>query len=176
MKSSLRSLFWIAFLIVACGGQATPTLYIPAEQVITTNSANPATSVPEVESTETVIPPQPSPSPECSSNLLYLEDITIPDGTQVDPQESLDKRWLVENNGTCNWDRRFNLRLIAGPDMGSNTEIALFPARSGSQAEIQIQFTAPQETGIYRSAWQAIDPQGNLFGDPIFIEISVINP
>jgi hypothetical protein len=37
-------------------------------------------------------------------------------------------------------------------------------------------FTAPQEPGIYRSAWQAADPQGNLYGDLIFIEINVISP
>lgn len=176
MKTPLVSIFWIAFIMVSCSGQATPTIYIPAEQVSTPASDSSTSSTPEADPTEKVASPQPSPSPECQSNLLFLADINIPDGTQVGPEETLDKRWLVENNGTCNWDRRFNLRLIAGPDMGASPDMALFPARSGSQAEIQIQFTGPQEPGIYRSAWQAVDPQGNLFGDPIFIEINVISP
>jgi hypothetical protein len=107
--------------------------------------------------------------------LAFLEDITIPDGTVVSPGEVLDKRWLVENNGSCNWNAGFGLQLIAGPEMGAHSEQALFPARSGSQAEIAIVFTAPVEPGSYRSAWQAQDAQGVLFGDPIFIEIVVTN-
>lgn len=163
-------------MMVSCSGQPTPTIFIPAVQVSPPTSDSPTPSAPKAEFTDSINIPQPLTSPACKSNLLFLEDITIPDGTQVDPQEILDKRWLVENNGTCNWDRRFNLRLIAGPGMGASPDMALFPARSGSQAEIRIQFTGPQEPGIYRSAWQAVDPQGNLFGDPIFIEINVISP
>ena len=176
LKSSLICLFSITLLLVACSEQATPTIYIPAEQANLPISTNPSTSEPKVEQTEDQSSPLPTPSPDCKSNLFFLEDITIPDGTQVQPQETLDKRWLVENNGTCNWDQRFSLRLIAGPEMGVNPPIALYPARSGSQAEIQIHFTAPQEPGIHRSAWQAADLQGNFFGDPIFIEINVISP
>jgi hypothetical protein len=33
--------------------------------------------------------------------------------------------------------------------------------------------TAPAEQGAYRSAWQAFDPQGQPFGDPIFVDILV---
>lgn len=94
----------------------------------------------------------------------------------MEPGETLDKRWLVENSGTCNWDHRFSLRLIAGLNMGVETEMSLFPARSGTQSEVRIQFTAPPDPGAYRSAWQAQDPQGNFFGDPIFIEVVVPNP
>ena len=176
MKLSHFFPFFIVPILVACTGQATPTIYIPATRASTPISATNTPLASEIDSGVGLSSPQPSPSPDCQSNLLYLEDITIPDGTEANPQEILDKRWLVQNNGTCNWDRRFSLRLIAGPGMGANPEMALFPARSGNQAEIHIQFAAPQEPGVHRSAWQAADPQGNLFGDPIFIEISVPNP
>lgn len=173
--SSLISLIWIALILVACSGQATPTLYIPAEQVNLPVANTPTASPTEAE--EPVADTRfPTASPSCTSSLLFLQDITIPDGTRVQPQERLDKRWLVENNGTCNWDRRFSLRLIAGSEMGADPDIALFPARSGSQAEIQIRFMSPRDIGLHRSAWQAADPQGNLFGDTIFIEVEVINP
>jgi hypothetical protein len=108
-------------------------------------------------------------------NLIYLQDLTIPDDSSVLPGSMLDKQWLVENNGTCNWDRYYRLRLIAGPDLGAPSEQALYPARSGSQAVIRILFTAPAESGTYRSAWQAYDPQGKTFGDLIFIQI-VVSP
>jgi len=115
----------------------------------------------------------PPAAPQCVDNLYYLQDLTIPDGSQVAPGSTLDKQWLVENNGTCNWDHAYRLRLIAGPDLGAPVEQALYPARSGTQAVIRIQFAAPSEAGTYRSAWQAYDPQGVPFGDPIFIEITV---
>ena len=115
-------------------------------------------------------------TPACTPNLLYLEDLTIPDGTVVEPGKLLDKRWLVENNGSCNWDDQYSLTLLVGPNLGAPVEQALFPARSGTQATVRILFTAPEEPGMYRSAWQAQDSQSNLFGDPIYVDIIVQSP
>ena len=47
----------------------------------------------------------PTATPTCSDWLTFVEDLTIPDGTSVIPGSVLDKRWQVENSGTCNWDR-----------------------------------------------------------------------
>ncbi len=114
-----------------------------------------------------------SQQPTCTNNLVYIADQTIPDGTQVSPGAVLDKQWEVENQGTCNWDDYYHLKLIAGPQLSAPLEQALYPARSGAQAVIRILFTAPQELGNYRSAWQAYSPSDEPFGDPIFIEIVV---
>jgi hypothetical protein len=176
VKRLLWLSFWINLVLAACSGRATPTIFIPAASTGNAADLNNPTSNIQPDSAKGISTPQPSPTPDCQSNLLYLEDITIPDGTDVNPSDSLDKRWMVENNGTCNWDYRFGLKLIAGPAMGADPEQALYPARSGNQVEVQIQFTAPQEPGLYRSAWQAADPEGKFFGDPIFIEINVLNP
>jgi hypothetical protein len=118
-------------------------------------------------------PPSTAPTPACSDNLTFLEDVSIPDGTLVLPEETLDKTWMVENSGTCNWDGSYRLKLIAGPEMNIDTQQALYPARSGTQAPIRLVFTAPLEAGEYRSAWQAYNPSGQAFGDPIFIDIIV---
>ncbi len=175
MKREHLSIFLIVFILAACSGQETPSLYVPPTQESTFifTSPNPTTFDQEIGVGSPS--PQPSPSPNCTPGLTFIEDITIPDGTIVNQGEILDKRWSVENSGSCNWDHRFSLRLIAGPPMSAQNEYALFPARSGTQVTIQILFTAPQESGTHRSAWQAYDPQGNLFGDPIFIEVVVQN-
>lgn len=119
---------------------------------------------------------QSTPTPECEPILTFISDLTLPDGTVVQPGQSLDKRWQVENTGSCNWDIRYRLKLIAGPDLGAAIDQALYPARSNTQALIRIIFTAPDESGVQRSAWQAHDPQGEPFGDPIFIEVAVQEP
>jgi len=118
--------------------------------------------------------PQRTPTPDCQDDLRFLEDLTVPDGTQVTAGEQIDKRWQVQNAGSCNWDVRYRLRLLDGKALGAVEEQSLYPARAGTQAVIRILFQAPAEPGVYRSAWEAVDPDGNAFGDPIYIEIQVV--
>jgi len=145
-------------------------LYIPPTQAGAAPVAAPPATLPPPTSTATLAA---LPTPPCTDNLRYIEDATIPDGSLVSPGEQLDKRWMVKNNGSCNWDDGYRLVLFGGPDLSAVSEQALFPARSGTQITIRILFTAPDEPGAYRSAWQAVSPNGQAFGDPIFIEIQV---
>ncbi len=110
---------------------------------------------------------------DCTDQLMFVSDITIPDGTSVVAGSTLDKQWEVENSGSCNWNEDYQLRLISGPAMGAETEQKLIPARSGSRVTLRIVFTAPDEPGVYRSAWQAYNPQSVAFGDLFFIDIVV---
>jgi hypothetical protein len=164
-------LLGILLLLSACSteSEATPTLevYRPPTQAETPTPLPVTTSEVEVE--------RPTPEPACTNALWFFQDLTIPDGTQVAPGARLDKRWLVQNAGTCNWDERYQIRLEAGPNMGVPATQALFPARSGLELTIRMNFIAPAEPGTYRSAWQAYDPDGLPFGDPFFIEIVVVD-
>jgi hypothetical protein len=114
---------------------------------------------------------RPTPTPDCTDILSFLEDQSIPDGTVVRPGEALDKRWLAANSGTCNWDHRYRVKLLSGPAMGLSSSRRT--RLQWHQFTIRMQLSAPQEAGVYRSAWQAAGPQGQLFGDPFFIEVIV---
>ncbi|GAB4398517.1 MAG: hypothetical protein OHK0052_21630 [Anaerolineales bacterium] len=116
---------------------------------------------------------RPTSAANCSNNLQFLEDLTIPDGSRVQPGDRLDKRWQVVNTGECNWNAAYSVRLVAGPALGLAENQPLYPARGGTQAIIRLIFTAPQTAGAYRSAWQAHTPQGEPFGDPFFIDFIV---
>jgi len=137
---------------------------------------------PTLEPTATPTVPTPTRAPEdketpspdnCNNILSFRDDLTIPDGWEVTPGSTIDKRWEVENSGTCNWSEGYTIQLIQGLAMGSPETQALYPARSGTRAIIRIVFTAPDEPGTYRSAWQAHTPSGQPFGDPFYIEIVV---
>jgi Ig-like domain from next to BRCA1 gene len=168
------------FLLAAClasglaacraAGPATPTPS-PIGDVYRPPTAPPAT--PTLRLANPTADLRPSSTPECSDVLAYQEDLSVPDGSTIQPGVPVDKRWRLENSGSCNWDARYRLRLIAGPSLGVPSEQALYPARSGTQFTLQIIFTAPNEPGTYRSAWQAYDPHGQAFGDPFFVEIQV---
>ena len=57
--------------------------------------------------------------------------------------------------------------------MGSDGSVSLYPARAGTEATLQILFTAPQEPGTYDCQWQAVNPDGSAFGDAFYMQIVV---
>jgi hypothetical protein len=110
---------------------------------------------------------------DCLDSLIFISDITIPDGTIVVAGSTLDKQWEIENNGTCNWNEEYSIRLISGPDLGADSVQALAPARSGSRTTIRIKFTAPDQSGSYQSMWQAYNPEEEPFGDTFYIDVVI---
>jgi hypothetical protein len=180
----------IAWMFLAgCNRPARPVGGTPAADAYPSPAALalPASPTPAPSPTATVfVLPSPAPTvtptpallaatatPACQASLHFISDLTVPDGTVVAAGDRVDKRWQVENNGTCNWDGRYRLRRISGPDFGLPEDQALYPARASTQVTIRMLLQIPAEPGVYRSAWQAVDPQGQLFGDPIFVEVVV---
>ena len=158
-------------LPVAACQSATPT---PAPFKAPTVAAPPATptSTPAPTSATPLTTPTAKP---CTNNLTYIEDVNIPDGSEVLPGVPLIKQWKVKNSGDCNWNDQYHLKFMDGMEMGAEPEQALYPARSGSEAIITLRFTSPPKARTYFSSWQAHDPSGIPFGDPIYIEF-VVNP
>lgn len=182
IRLRVRHLFILmtALIAGACSSVSTPTPFRPptaqAPLIEPTFIINPTQPIVVVESSPlpTIIPTvRPD---ECSSNLTFVSDLTVPDNTSITYGSTIDKQWIVENSGSCHWNSEYRLRHIGGAALGAAEEIALYPARAGTQATIQILFTAPFTDGEYESAWQAIDPQGVAFGDPIFIRIVAVAP
>jgi hypothetical protein len=114
-----------------------------------------------------------TPTPTCVNQLFFASDVTIPDFSLVTAGSLLDKQWLVQNSGSCNWDSLYRIRLVGGNGLGASPEQALYPARAGMQATLRIVFTAPMVPGEYFSEWQAYDAQGIPFGETFFIKIIV---
>jgi hypothetical protein len=156
-----------SLLLPACGLAKTPSPTLTKLPVSSPLPELPTSTPPAT------LPPQPSPTPDCTDGLQFISDVTIPDNTVVAPGSSLDKQWLVQNNGTCNWDARYRLRLVSGDPLGVSPEQALFPARAGTQATLRILFTAPQQDGEYVSEWQGFDASGIPFGESFVIKIVV---
>jgi hypothetical protein len=157
----------------ACAPQTAPTAFRPPTkpaptQILSTTTPIPAlnTSVPTPTVTATAMA-----AGTCTNNLEFIQDVTIPDGTSISFGATIDKQWLIKNNGTCNWDSAYRLKWIGGDPLGAAQEQILFPARAGTQATLHITFTAPTAEETYESAWQAYGPDGVAFGDPIYMKI-----
>lgn len=170
--SVLISAAILAAILTGCS-TLRPEISIPAA------SQPPVFVAPPLTSTATPVPviqPTAEQPENCTNGLTFLSDLNIPDGTHVDPGTNLNKQWQVQNSGTCNWNNQYSLRLTGGDALGAAETQALIPARGGSEAVVQINFAVPQEPGKYSSSWNAFDPQGNPFGDPVYIEINVNAP
>jgi len=179
----LPALLLSLILASACAPRATQTPFIP-----------PTAQIPLIEPafiitpTQAIVQVQNTPLPtivistatvnaaDCINNLTYISDLTVPDGNSVAYGASIDKQWLVQNSGTCSWNAEYRLRHVGGAVLGAPEELALYPARSGTQATLQITFTAPFTDGDYESAWQAFDPSGIAFGDLVYIRINAVSP
>ncbi len=183
LSSQYLLLFSILFITSACTSLPTPTPFIPPTAqpplIEPTLIIQPTQPVQVVQSTAvpTIIVPTATTNPaDCINNLTFVADLTVEDGTFFSYGAIINKQWAVQNSGTCNWDSRYRLRFIGGAQLGAPDEIPLYPAKAGTQATIQISFSAPFADGKYESAWQAIDPNGLPFGDPIFMRIEAIAP
>lgn len=176
LRPSLIALLLALTFAQACAPQATDTPFRPPTQPPPTQTLPTAgaTSIPAIQSAmpTSTVTATPTEGP-CSNNLEFVSDVTIPDGTTVSVGASIDKQWLVKNSGTCNWDSSYRLKWIGGDPMGANQEQYIYPARAGAQAALKTLFTAPSMAGTYESAWQAYGPDGNAFGDPIYMKIIV---
>jgi len=135
----------------------------------------PATLMPTRTLTPIPPPTQPVPpnTPDCTNVLSYVSDLTYPDGSEVAARSLVSKEWLVDNSGTCNWGEGYSFRLIAGDDFELTTEQPLVNSKAGNQAVVKLDFTAPSDPGSYRSEWQAYTPNGEPFGDSLYLEIIV---
>jgi len=169
-KNNLR--FWLALCILTAGclspeNPGTPTpevLFIP-----------PIPGSSFVAGTQVLAPAPPTQQGNCQNQLTYLNDLSIPDGTEVKPGEKITKRWLIVNEGSCNWDQSYSFQLISGLSLGAKKVQELFPARQNTRAILELNFTAPDNPGRYNTWWQAHDPSGGRFGDPVYMDITVIN-
>lgn len=156
----------IASLLPACGGQAARSE--PDYFIAPTLSGKRAPI-----SLDSPTPPPATATPDCQNDLEFVEDVTIPDGSFYLPGKKLEKIWLVKNSGTCNWGNGYLIRLVSGDPMGAETTQGLYPARSGSEVEIKLDFTAPSYAGSFQTMWQAFTSDGEPFGEPIYMLIEV---
>lgn len=174
MKKHNNRKLWILFVLIASFSAACQAFSAQNGETPIANFV-PPTSNPDDAVVVTAISPLPTRQVNCDNQLSFLDDLSIPDGMEVSPGEELTKRWLIRNEGSCNWNRGYSLELISGLALGAKKVQELYPARQSTDAIVEINFTAPDNPGRYNSWWQAYDPDGNRFGDPIYMEISVLS-
>ena len=182
-KRNMR--WWLGLLLlltsVACGvwapqdptvtpieTETPPTVTaLPEPTVTATSETEDDTGGVEETSTST-------PTPEgCTLDAAFVEDVTIPDDTALDPGADFRKTWRLRNTGTCDWEPGTRLVFIGGEALGGPESVVVPAAAAGSPANASVELTAPSAPGTYRSEWRLQAPDSTRFGPTIYVQIVV---
>ena len=79
----------------------------------------------------------------------FVADVTIPDGTKLKNSETFTKTWRIRNNGQCNWPDDTLLVFVSGTKLGSPDTVKVGKVVSGTEEDISVQLTAPDQYGNY---------------------------
>ncbi len=113
------------------------------------------------------LPPTPTetPEPACTNQAQFVRDVTVPDGTRVDPGESFTKTWRLSNSGTCTWTTDYALVHSAGYSLlGQNVIVLPTEVEPGDLFDISVNMKAPMIEGSYEGFWKLRNEKGGFFG------------
>jgi uncharacterized protein YkwD len=109
----------------------------------------------------------------------WVADVTIPDGTAMDPGETFTKIWRLRNAGTCAWSEAlgaFQWAFVSGDQMGGPDQVPIPEAvPSGGEYDVELELTAPAEPGEHEGRWQVQGPNGDPLGVIFWVLIDVLD-
>lgn len=96
---------------------------------------------------------------------LFIEDVTIPDGTPIPVNTTFVKTWRVKNIGNVVWKDRYLKRMTPASDLicSSPAMVPIPETEPGETIDISVTFQTPHLPGSCRTDWKASDDRGNLF-------------
>eukprot|EP01115_Flamella_aegyptia_P006016 TRINITY_DN25412_c0_g1_i1.p1 TRINITY_DN25412_c0_g1~~TRINITY_DN25412_c0_g1_i1.p1 ORF type:complete len:591 (+),score=214.67 TRINITY_DN25412_c0_g1_i1:72-1844(+) len=111
-------------------------------------------------------------------NAAFVSDVTLPDGSVIEPNAVFTKTWKVSNTGNTKWPQGSVLCYESGTLFkGRNGSRAdMFPVNSidmNAVSEISIEVVAPAEPGRYASFYHLSTPEGKTFGNKLGLDIQV---
>lgn len=110
----------------------------------------------------------------------FVRDVTIPDGSILEPGEPFEKIWEIQNIGSTPWRGRALQRVgtATGPgQLNSDPTTPIPDTEPGQLCLIQMELKAPTQPGSYFAAWKMVDSAGHLClpkAHPLFIRIDVV--
>lgn len=177
----------IAVLLICCLPSIFQEFMSPGKATETPNPTNTPepTNTPLVPiNTPSPVPPTNTPVPtftatpepaleslsvsseDCTWVAAYVSDVTIPDGTRLDPGTAFEKTWRLRNTGSCGWDG-VKLRFSAGEQMSGQGVVTVPVTDPGAEVDVTVPMVAPEVAGSYRGVWSVCQ------GDVCFYDVTV---
>ncbi len=126
-------------------------------------------------------PLTPTATPLCDL-ASYVNDVTVPDGTEFQPNENFTKTWRLRNIGVCTWSG-YSLVFDSGDAMSGPASSPIGSVSPGQEVDISVNLNAPGSDGSYRGYWRIKNASGVLIpvasgyqGKSFFVDIKVKTP
>ncbi|HSM23514.1 MAG TPA: NBR1-Ig-like domain-containing protein [Anaerolineaceae bacterium] len=125
-----------------------------------------------------LIPTSASPGSDDTTpnpnKMVFVADVTIPDGQIIPAGSKFVKTWRIRNTGTTTWSPNYNVRLWAGERLGAPASFLLGQeVAPNTEVDISIEFTAPLQNGEYFSHWILSDELLANFGNTFYVKFIV---
>ncbi len=151
----------------------------PEPPVIATTEAPPTEEPPTP--TTTLTPTITQTTIPCD-RASFVSDVTIPDGEELEPNESFTKTWRLKNNGSCTWTSSYALTFDSGDSMSgpASKQLTSGTVAPGATMDVSVNLTAPSSPGTYKGYWKLRNGSGVNFGigtggvNPFWVEIKVV--
>lgn len=141
--------------------------------VVPTSTTVPPTSTLAVLPTTGSSAPVATATKDGCDDADFVADVTIPDGTVLDPGEDFTKTWRLRNAGTCSWTSSYSVVFSNGNSMGGPANQALTGSvNPGQTVDISINLEAPNTPGDYQGYWKLRNAAGETFAT-FYVDIEV---
>lgn len=133
------------------------------------------TETPNLGQPTPTLPPGLTPSATvCDFWMVFVTDVTVPDGTVMQPGQQFDKTWRIRNNGCETWPQGTQLKFFSGEKMGGeDTAVPDLPVENEEVVDVTVKLTAPNAAGTYVGYWTLNAPNKGDFGPQVYVEIIV---
>lgn len=157
---------------------------IPTETPTPTVTPSPTpteTPTPTLSPTPEASPTQETPVLVNCDEATFIDDVTIPDGTELDPDTAFTKTWRLLNAGTCAWNPNYRLIFVSGDQMSgpSSQQLVTLEVPPGASIDVSVDLVSPGKPGTYRGYWALRNAAGVRFGigpsaAAFYLEIEVV--
>ncbi len=127
----------------------TPTM-TPTPTETPTPTATP-TSTP-TETPAATATPIKSPTPALPK-AQFVSDVTVPDGTVMEPGQKFTKTWRVKNVGAVDWGTGSNVVFESGARMSGVSPTTVGNVKPGNTLDISVNMVAPTTQGRQTGQW-----------------------
>jgi len=191
-----RILLSLTLLLAACGSTVTEPTVTPVDvnalqtsvvqtivadatrtaEALPSNTPEPTLAPTETLTPEPTVSPTPAGTPTLSTcdDAVFIADVSVPDGTQMNPGQEFVKTWKVRNTGSCTWTAGYQIVWSYGDNRMSGQSTALtVEVPPNAEAEISLNLAAPSAPGTYSGYWVLRNNNGFTFGQRLSVVIVV---
>ncbi|MFN2137097.1 MAG: NBR1-Ig-like domain-containing protein [Candidatus Promineifilaceae bacterium] len=111
---------------------------------------------------------------DCTHEAEFIEDVSIPDDTEIERGDQFVKLWRVKNSGSCTWTPAESLVYSQGNPLEWQPLALAEVVPPGDEIEVGVTVVSPAEPGIYETWWQLEDEHGMPFGE--FLGLRFVAP